>query len=228
LFRILFSTIVLLLFTSASASCSGPTGNEADLMYNKDYHTMQFCNGTNWVSMGGGGGSGPMSLISTQTASASASLQFTNLPTSYNTLFLNCSGLVPSAGGSNQPALQVGEGAGPTWKTSTYEYTGYASGSSIYSNPFYNASASSILLTASSIGTSSAGGSLKIYIDNTASSSIYKNVTAQGTSVDVNGDLFTNIASGTFMGDTNPITALKIFLGAGNITSGTCSLYGMN
>src|SRR5271157_2925205 len=35
-----------------------------------------------------------MHFISTQTASSSASLQFTNLPTSYNTLFLNCAGLL--------------------------------------------------------------------------------------------------------------------------------------
>ena len=72
----------------ARAVCTNPTNNERDITYNKDYHTLQFCNGTNWMSMSGGGpGTGPMTLISTQTASASASLQFTNLPTSYNTLF---------------------------------------------------------------------------------------------------------------------------------------------
>jgi hypothetical protein len=57
-----------------------------------------------------------LTLISTQTASSSASLQFTNLPTSYNTLFLNCAGLLMSSN-TVVPKLQIGEGAGPTWET---------------------------------------------------------------------------------------------------------------
>jgi hypothetical protein len=36
----------------AYAGCSNPTGNEADRIYNKAYHTLQFCNGTNWVPFG--------------------------------------------------------------------------------------------------------------------------------------------------------------------------------
>ena len=35
----------------AYAGCSNPTGNEADKS-NKTYHTLQFCNGTNWVPFG--------------------------------------------------------------------------------------------------------------------------------------------------------------------------------
>lgn len=35
-----------------AGTCSNPTGNESDTLYNKDYHTYQFCNGTKWVSMG--------------------------------------------------------------------------------------------------------------------------------------------------------------------------------
>ena len=59
-------------------------GNEADEFYNKDYHTKQFCNGSQWIAEGAPAGSGGLNLISTQTASSSTSLQFTNLPTSYN------------------------------------------------------------------------------------------------------------------------------------------------
>lgn len=36
-------------------TCSNPAGNEADIKYNGDYHTYQFCNGTNWLSFGGSG-----------------------------------------------------------------------------------------------------------------------------------------------------------------------------
>jgi hypothetical protein len=38
----------------ALAGCSHPTGDEGYIMYNDDYNVVQFCDGTNWVSMGGG------------------------------------------------------------------------------------------------------------------------------------------------------------------------------
>ena len=34
------------------AACTNPAGNEADLLYSKDYHTYQFCNGTSWLNAG--------------------------------------------------------------------------------------------------------------------------------------------------------------------------------
>ncbi|WP_018409311.1 hypothetical protein [Methylocystis rosea] len=40
----------------AFAACTSPTGSERDLIYNRDYHTYQFCNGTNWIVAGGGRG----------------------------------------------------------------------------------------------------------------------------------------------------------------------------
>ena len=38
--------------TPTYAGCSSPAGNEADKIYNKTYHVLQFCNGTNWVPFG--------------------------------------------------------------------------------------------------------------------------------------------------------------------------------
>jgi hypothetical protein len=40
-------------------TCSNPTGNEDDQIYNGDYHTWQFCNGTSWLAFGGGGSCAP-------------------------------------------------------------------------------------------------------------------------------------------------------------------------
>ena len=31
-----------------AAGCITPPGTEGDQFYNNTYHTMQFCNGTNW------------------------------------------------------------------------------------------------------------------------------------------------------------------------------------
>ena len=43
-------------------TCTNPTGNEGNIVYNSDYHTYQFCNGATWMPYGGGnscsGGSG--------------------------------------------------------------------------------------------------------------------------------------------------------------------------
>ena len=36
------------------AACSNPTGAEGTQIYNGDYKTMQYCNGTNWIAMNGG------------------------------------------------------------------------------------------------------------------------------------------------------------------------------
>ena len=35
------------------AACTSPAGVEQQIIYNGDYHTYQYCNGTNWVKAGG-------------------------------------------------------------------------------------------------------------------------------------------------------------------------------
>jgi hypothetical protein len=52
---------LVLLFACVAAgpvhagTCTSPTGNEADVIYSKDYHVYQFCNGTSWIAFGPGG-----------------------------------------------------------------------------------------------------------------------------------------------------------------------------
>jgi hypothetical protein len=70
--------------------------------------TLAWCGRAEAEASSGGG----LTLISTQTASNSASLQFTSLPTSYNTLFLNCSNVIASA--KTLPRFFVLEG--DTWE----------------------------------------------------------------------------------------------------------------
>jgi hypothetical protein len=35
-----------------AGTCTTPPGKEADYVYNYDYHTFQFCNGSSWIAMG--------------------------------------------------------------------------------------------------------------------------------------------------------------------------------
>ena len=41
----------LTLLPSLAHACTNPTGDEGEIAYNSDHNVMQFCNGTNWVSM---------------------------------------------------------------------------------------------------------------------------------------------------------------------------------
>jgi hypothetical protein len=52
--RLLFLADLLAFLPAAPiyAGCSNPTGNEKDIIYNDDYHTYEFCDGTQWFSMG--------------------------------------------------------------------------------------------------------------------------------------------------------------------------------
>lgn len=38
---------------AAYAACASPAGNEGDVLYNTDFKVVQFCDGTNWMSMSG-------------------------------------------------------------------------------------------------------------------------------------------------------------------------------
>lgn len=42
-----------LLPRTAEAACSSPAGTVGEIFYNGDYEVMQFCDGTNWIGMGG-------------------------------------------------------------------------------------------------------------------------------------------------------------------------------
>ena len=162
-------------------------------------------------------------FISTQTASASASLSWTSIG-SYNNYQLICSNIIPATNATGF-YLQFGEGGGPTWKTANYRYewvntlNGVASGGHSTSDSgidFYgNADniAPGVSVFAMLVGLSA--GHSQVLWENGG-------LSANGTSYSAAEN------SGWYTGDTNPITAIKVFMSSGNITSGTCSLYGMN
>ena len=53
-----YSTGSYSLYATFASGCANPTGNERDIIYNKDYHTLQYCNGVYWVPLGPGSGGG--------------------------------------------------------------------------------------------------------------------------------------------------------------------------
>ncbi len=69
---------------------------------------------------GGGGASGALTKISTQTASNSATLDFTGLGTTYNHLLLDCNNIIPASNGTGM-YLRVGTGS-TTWSSVNYDW----------------------------------------------------------------------------------------------------------
>jgi hypothetical protein len=190
---------------------------------------LEYCNGTSFLPISSG--PGPGVLISTQTASSSASLQFSgsNWSSSYNTLFLNCNGLTVTGSPSTGAYVQmfVGEGATPTWKTTTNYTTVYIEGGSSVSG---GSSTATTMWTADSGETSPNPVGFKMYLDNVSSSSLYKMATiTQTEGTDAGGNPHIYIAESYWNSDTNPVTGLELVAeGTGAAFSGTCSLYGMN
>ena len=121
---------------------------------------------------------------------------------------------------------KIGEGGTPTWEAANYVVAGFYSGADGASGAFHNASGSDI--TAGSLGANSNTFpiTLRLNIDNAASSSILKNIQFQASILTSNYYYVT--ATTAYNGDTNPITGIQVLTSSGNITSGTCSLYGMN
>jgi hypothetical protein len=207
--------------TNSAPSCNST--NAGMVKYSSS--TFYGCNGSVWVPIDSG-----LHFIATQTAASSASLQFTNLPTSYNTLFLNCQGLQPATNGVTLE-MQFGEGATPTWEVASYRYVDAAEyDGATTPGAIASTSASAIHLSnTTDVGSNSSYNSTaQLYISSVGSSSIYKMVQGQVSYFNGSGNSNNWNDEGTYTGDTNAITAIRILFSSGNITSGTCSLYGMN
>jgi hypothetical protein len=211
------------------ANCSNPAGKEADAIYNGDYHTYQFCNGTAWIPFGiQAGGLGSMQLISTQTASSSASLQWTGLG-SYNTYLLSCGGLQPVTNAVDLD-LQFGEGATPTWKTSGYAYGAMDAGGGAFE--YHSSGAAAILLNWPTVAGNQAyqAQASTVWIHNLSNTSTYKFISFHTTYYEYNASsvILDDNGGGYYSGDTNAVTAIRLQYSSGNIAAGQCSLYGMN
>jgi hypothetical protein len=46
--------VSMLVPLEARAGCANPAGKEGEIVYNDDFNVMQFCDGSDWVGMGGG------------------------------------------------------------------------------------------------------------------------------------------------------------------------------
>jgi hypothetical protein len=156
-----------------------------------------------------------MTLVSTLTASSSASLEWTGL-TGANTYMLVLNTIQAS---TNQTVtILFGTGAGPTYLT-----TGYAGGSVYYSTPgggLNGAPTTSVYIPLHQVGGNTAPVSGSFFLTGMLGNKPAATGTAYGG---VATDSVSTIAAS--LTTTGPITAVKVLMNTGNLTSGTASLY---
>ena len=174
--------------------------------------------------------SGAVTLISTQTASGSSYLTWSGL-TTYNNYYLVVDGLKGSTN-NTQLYFQFGEGSTPTWQTSNYNVSFVESSSSGTANTnVYPGNANGFLGYNGALSTISGNGNIvTVNFVNFLSSSVYKTYVANYCYISgsAGATVNTGIFGGSYVGDTNPITAIRLFASSGNIASGTASLYGIS
>jgi hypothetical protein len=181
-------------------------------------------NGTTWTSVALPA-AGAFNLISTQTASAAATISFTGLST-YNQYMIVFQNLVPDTTGTSL-YMRIGTGATPTYVTSGYCQTGvftdsYGTSPSSYDDPSggsFNLSASTAITTGALQGTSgfaTISGCVSNYLQITGQISV-ANVIARNGAYS-----FTGLQT-----SSRTITAIRVYFSSGNIT-GKVSLYGLS
>jgi hypothetical protein len=157
---------------------------------------------------------GAMVLISTQTASASASLDFTGLST-YTRYMLLLENIVPATN-NVQTRLQIGTGATPTYATSNYSCGTDA----------YEGGANGFIITAGNFSVSNGG--LNATITLMAPVAGYPGYLVTSAWFDGNGETLARFAAGGGRyTSTATVTAFRLIFSSGNITSGKASLYGI-
>ena len=162
--------------------------------------------------------------VLTLTASNSATLQWTGLA-GYDRYRLACHNVIPATSAAQLEA-QFGEGGTPTWETAGYY------GNSIDAN--HNSTAVANVETGNGAAILLAGtGERNVGANNLSgewlllgfTGNSMKHLLGAASYQDASSNIATSRASGVYTGDSNPITALRLQMTSGNITSGTCSLY---
>jgi hypothetical protein len=168
---------------------------------------------------------GAMTLVSTQTASSSATLDFTGLT---GKKYLLIGRILQPATNSVEAWIRIGTGGGPTFSTSNYRWSARYSGSTGTVGVTNNNSDAKFNLAGAipnSGGSTSLGVSFTMYIDTDNSTF----TTLMGDVIQDNTDTITY--SSMFAGrwtNAAAITGIRFMFSSGNVTSGSVSLYALS
>lgn len=173
----------------------------------------------------GGGGSGSYVWLQRQTASASATLDFTGFISSTYTAYVFVLQNLLNATNNQHLLLVMGTGAGPTWDTSGVYQWGMqdSGGGGGFALGAAGATAIRALHDVNNGTSLAANGSVTLYAP---SSSVYKAVTTHGFVRASDGQYYEQVGGGSYH-STTPVTGIRFLFASGNITSGDIDVYGL-
>lgn len=194
--------------TAAARDAAITSPQEGQACYLKDTDAVMTYSGTAWVAVGGGG----MTLISTTAITATASIDLTSIPGTYNELVIIVDGAFENSGVAQSLTLNNAT------TLFTYAYQQASNANTV----IVSTSASSILLCGSlRFAAGSGSGSIVIRISRYASTTMAK--TLSWTASSGNGAT----AGGGAWGAIAAITSAKITWGGTPSAQGNVYLYGV-
>jgi hypothetical protein len=167
-----------------------------------------------------------VALLSSTTASGSASIAYTGLSSSYSRYEIQINGAVMGTAGADL-TIQVSEDNGSTWKAASYSW-GYAGIDNVNGNAVLaHNNADSKVALGKSVGTGvPTSGTVKIA--NPSSTTVNKDILFElSFSDNGSGDPLTVSGGGLYYGDTAAVNAVRIIASSGTIASGVFRLYGI-
>ncbi len=179
-----------------------------------------------------GGGVGEWVLLSTQTAASSATVDFSNLLTStYRYYKIVAYNMVPATNGA-QLYMRFGTGAGPTWVSANYAWTG--TGAFSAGDPSMTGSTSDAQINICNnasfniTNTAAKGNNLEVSIFDPANASFAKAASCilTGWTSGTTGNMAI-LSSGSY-NVTGAITSVRFLMSSGNISTGVFQLWGLS
>lgn len=188
-------------------------------------------NGTTWTSAAASGG-GAITLLSTQTASASASIIFdsTYITSTYKTYLIEVIDARPATDDDNLQGV-VSEDNGSSYATAGSSYHRIVSETDSAGTTSTGASTTSTRMDFTRLGIGNASNealSCHINMYNPSSTTSHKRFSYMSTFTRADGSTAIAIGSNTYIATVNAINNIKLYYVGGNITSGTFKLYGVS
>lgn len=175
---------------------------------------------------------GGWQLIDVQTASTSATLDFTKgINSTFDMYMFVLTNILPATDGAGLQ-LRVSEDAGSNWQSDATDYEYHfelRKSSSATPSSVNSQGATSILITAATIG-SAAGEALNgtVYAHGPASTTNHMfRYDVVYMSNDATAELFQSTGVGVRNDATTAITGVRFLMSSGNITSGSIAMYGL-
>ena len=170
---------------------------------------------------------GSMVLLETQTASASATIDFTTgIDSTYTNYKIICSNVHHSV--NSTTLLTVSTDGGSTYQSTSYKRGGRrisASSGTFQGDASVSDSSINIASGASASTGTGENSNFEILIYNPSDTANYKLITARGGAVST--DLNDTSQSGAWIGGVAAVNAIRIAPSAGNFVTGTFKLYGV-